>query len=125
MSQVLPISSSKNILVIDNDHDTRVLLRTILEREGYFVITVTNAAEALADLFLSMSPPSLILISEELPIMTADDFLRELKESPALAKIPVGFLGYGFKASLGGTSIRIQKPIRVAQVIADLKKVFP
>lgn len=60
--------SPLNILVADEDIDTRIILRTILEREGYKVVEASSAAAAKQAVDL---PISLVILNH--PIRLSDE----------------------------------------------------
>ncbi len=76
------------ILLVEDDHDIRVALRTMLEDEGYRVLTVTDGRAALA-LLERTTPPQLILLDLMLPVMDGWELARELRARPHLAAIPI------------------------------------
>ena len=88
-----PAKEPQIILVIDDNDDSLLLQKLILETQNYKVFTAHSAAEAL--LVLTEIPqPSLILLDMQLKDSSGTDFLSRLqKEIPAIAqKVPVVFL---------------------------------
>ena len=75
------------ILVVDDDPDIRITLSTVLEAEGYSVITAKDGVECL-DLIREMRPDLLIL---DLLMPRKDGFavVRELRESSEYADLPI------------------------------------
>jgi CheY-like chemotaxis protein len=76
-----------SILIVEDEHDIRVVLTEILEDEGYSVDSVPNGLEALA--FLQEHHPQLILLDLGMPVMTGWEFRDQQQRDPALADIPV------------------------------------
>src|SRR5689334_21206889 len=71
------------VLVVDDDRDTRMALKELLEERGYQAATATNGQEALA--YLSEQPaPACILMDLMMPVMDGWALAEEL----SLAKIP-------------------------------------
>lgn len=100
----------KSVLVIEPDHNNRVLVRTALERVGHFVLSTTGGAAALA-LLEQTSTPGLILLSSNLPFMAAGEFLALLRKNPKWSAIPVAqFLGDA-DLPLAGICCTIRLPI--------------
>jgi CheY-like chemotaxis protein len=64
-------------LVIDDDEGTRLVLRTLLEAQGYEVIECANAEEAAAEYSRQLSP--LIFLDLFLPGMSGFEFCRWLQ----------------------------------------------
>jgi CheY-like chemotaxis protein len=78
----------KSVLLIEDDHDTRVSLRKILEAEGYFVFSAADGGAGL-ELLRRIKPPCLILLDCIMPMMNGHEFLEEIQRDPALHLIPV------------------------------------
>ncbi len=78
----------KSILVVEDDHDTRVSLRNILEAEGYFVFSAANGKQAL-DFIKDIRPPCLILLDMVMPAMNGEEFVAAISSDSALHMIPV------------------------------------
>ena len=76
-----------DVLVVDDDPDARLRLRTVLEREGWPVAEAANGQEALAA--VARRTPQLILLDLTMPVMDGFDFLHALRERPGCADIPV------------------------------------
>ena len=76
-----------DVLVVDDDPDVRLRLRTVLERNGWGVQEAGNGAEALER--VDQTPPHLILLDLTMPVMDGFAFLHRLRERPDCADIPV------------------------------------
>jgi putative two-component system response regulator len=74
------------ILVVDDNPDTMVLMKELLETHGYDVVTVPDAAEA--ELEVRRLAPDLILSDVVMPGKSGYEFCRELKENSATRLIP-------------------------------------
>ncbi|HYA24365.1 MAG TPA: HD domain-containing phosphohydrolase, partial [Terriglobales bacterium] len=74
------------ILVVDDNPDTMVLMKELLETHGYDVVTVPDASEA--ELEIRRVPPDLILSDVVMPGKSGYELCRELKENPATRLIP-------------------------------------
>ncbi|MGR3715808.1 MAG: PAS-domain containing protein [Thermohalobaculum sp.] len=75
------------VLVVDDDKTARELMRVMLAKEGYDVITATDG-EAGLELARRLNP-SLITVDVIMPGLDGWDFLKEIKADDALADIPV------------------------------------
>jgi len=78
----------KTIMVIEDDHDTRVSLRQSLEAEGYFVFSAANGKQGL-EIIRRIKPPCLILLDLVMPIMDGEEFIKALENDASLHIIPV------------------------------------
>ena len=78
---------SKRILVIEDQPDSRRIIRDMLASTGYEVTEVENGEEALAA--IAKQRPDLILMDIQLPIMDGYTATRRIKADPALRSIPI------------------------------------
>ena len=76
-----------DVLVVDDDADTRRRLRTVFERDGWTVSCAENGLKAL-DLIMH-APPKVILLDLTMPVMDGFAFLHELRSRPGCSDIPV------------------------------------
>ena len=67
----------ETILIIEDEEDIRALLSSLLESEGYHIITASNGREGIA-MFQEHSP-DLVLTDVRMPIMDGIEVLREIK----------------------------------------------
>ena len=65
------------ILIIDDDLDIRILLRTVLEHEGYDIIEAANGAEGLQQ--YQAIPPDLVITDLQMPVMDGLELLQVLR----------------------------------------------
>jgi CheY-like chemotaxis protein len=77
------------IMVVEDDAETRELIAEILREDGYTVQTAANGAEALAALRATLPRPDIILLDLMMPVMSGWQFLDERAADEALARIPV------------------------------------
>jgi CheY-like chemotaxis protein len=76
-----------DVLVVEDDQATRLVLRTMLERTGVRVRLAGHGGEALA--LVEQEIPGLVLLDLMMPVMDGLTFLRELRANPAWKDIPV------------------------------------
>lgn len=67
------------ILVVDDDKNTRMLLRAVLEAENYSVLTADNGEEALE--VLDTNHIDLVVLDVMMPKMDGYEFTRTLRQS--------------------------------------------
>jgi PAS domain S-box-containing protein len=89
------------VLVIDDDPDSRDLLRRTLETDGYVVATAGSGDEGLR-LAQELSP-ALITLDVMMPGMDGWAVLQRLKEDPATAGIPVMMVTISSEREMGST----------------------
>jgi CheY-like chemotaxis protein len=85
--------SAPTVLVVDDDEDLLVVLRDVIDEEGYRVLTARGGEAALA-LLESGETPCMILLDLKMPGMDGAEFRKRQLADPRLAAIPVvGFTG--------------------------------
>lgn len=77
----------KSILVVDDNVDSIMILRSILESQGYTVRTAQSGVQALEE--LRNGPPDLILLDVMMPQMSGIEVLERIKTTHATSKVPV------------------------------------
>ncbi|MEG1864049.1 MAG: hybrid sensor histidine kinase/response regulator [Alistipes sp.] len=109
------------ILAVDDITTNIMLLKAVLSRAKYKIITATSGAEALEK--VSKESPDLILLDIMMPDMDGYEVLERLKSDPSVRHIPVIFLTAlhnpedivkGFKL---GASDYISKPFNHEELI--------
>ena len=80
-------SADGDVLVVDDDTDTRHRLRTVLEKNGWSVVEAANGKEALER--VAQGRPHLILLDLTMPVMDGFAFLHRLRQVPDCVNIPV------------------------------------
>ena len=108
---------NKKILYVEDAYENRMLIRRILEADGYIVLEAENARHALE--VVLAEPPDLILMDINMPDVDGYTLTTQLRMIPALAKIPILALtanvlrGDREKSLAAGCDGYIQKPIDV------------
>ena len=76
-----------NVLVIDDDPDTRSRIRRVLERDGWAVTEAENGEDGLAK--VAVSRPGIVLLDLTMPVMDGFSFLETMRSRPECNAIPV------------------------------------
>ncbi|MDX7951390.1 MHYT domain-containing protein [Lichenihabitans sp. Uapishka_5] len=76
-----------DVLVIDDDADTRARIRKALERDGWSVTEAENGQDGLAK--LAGLRPGIVLLDLTMPVMDGFTFLETMRGMPECAAIPV------------------------------------
>jgi PAS domain S-box-containing protein len=79
----------RTILVVEDDKDIALLIRSHLQKVGYAVITAASGEDALAYLQASRQMPDLITLDIELPGINGFEFATKMAADPKMADIPV------------------------------------
>lgn len=78
---------SRKILVVDDNLDSILIMRSILESQGFTVRVAQSGPEALAE--LEREVPDLVLLDVMMPQMSGLEVLERLKTNSATATVPV------------------------------------
>ncbi|HEX3559264.1 MAG TPA: response regulator [Pyrinomonadaceae bacterium] len=79
--------NEKTILVAEDEEDIRLLLRAVLEAEGYRVIEATTGRSAVS--IAGDIRPQLILMDISLPLLDGLSATRQIKAEEALRDVPI------------------------------------
>ena len=114
------------VLIVDDDDEMRVVLRRMLESDGYDVTEQSRATHVLEA--LRRTPFNLVILDKEMPGLTGLDLLPVLRrEFPRLPVVFVTAFGGRQVASsalrLGATSY-LEKPFRLAELRDAIDGVF-
>jgi len=80
----------KKILYVEDDEDTRNLVRMILRSKGYKVVTAYNGREGLKK--LEEDGIDLVILDIMLPDMSGWDIFQKIKKDPGNRDVKVAFL---------------------------------
>jgi len=80
-------ANDQTVLVIEDEPQTRELLRRALEKEGWRVLEAANGRVGLEQ--LDGTVPGLILLDLMMPEMDGFEFMQELRKRPACRLVPV------------------------------------
>lgn len=113
------------ILVIEDDSDSRELLKRAIELAGYAVTTAEDGSQALA--LLNEKPfPSLILLDLSMPKMSGEDFIaaaRSLPNGTSLKFVIVSGWDDIAKRTMNlGVSGYLRKPIDLRSLTREIQK---
>lgn len=121
-------SSTKfQILIVDNDSDTRKMLRKKLQ-DYFHVLIASTAKEAL--LLLKSQNMDLIISDIYMPEMDGYDFCRQVKSNPKTQHIPVFLITSELsgearmKGFQSGADAFLQKPINIQELILRLDNIL-
>ena len=75
------------VLMIDDESNSRKVVKLLLEREGFRVITAANGEEGL--ILAKVEQPHIILLDVMMPKMNGYEALKRLREDEDTQRIPV------------------------------------
>jgi two-component system, cell cycle response regulator DivK len=84
-----PIDSKaqRTILVVDDFDDTRLLLRTWLERRGFRVIEASDGLQAVSS--AETESPDLIIMDMQMPLLDGLSATRRIRAVAGLCTVPI------------------------------------
>ncbi len=80
--------SSAQILVVEDDEDTRTLLEFLIKRAGFEVRSAVDGEQAVNQIE-SMTAPALILLDVMMPFLDGFDILIRVRSQPGWQQVPV------------------------------------
>ena len=76
-----------HVLLVDDDPDIRLLLRTMLVRAGFMVTETPGGHEALA--YLADARPDVVILDVQMPQMDGWETLARIRSDLSMAGLPV------------------------------------
>ena len=113
----------KKVLIIDDEEDSRVLLKHTIEDTGCQVIGASSGEEGLS--LARNARPDLISVDLLMPGMSGWEFVRRIKADPDLRGIPVIVVSVVAGENTGrvfGVVDVLQKPISREELLAVLQR---
>jgi CheY-like chemotaxis protein len=112
----------RTVLVIDDEQPVREVLSRFLTKAGYEVKVAADGQQAL-QMVHSQSPPDLIVLDLNMPVMSGFEVLSALRINPEWTKIPVVVLTatMGYSAGHLQADALLQKPFDFVTVQAAIE----
>jgi DNA-binding response OmpR family regulator len=116
------------ILVVDDEPDVLLIVKTGMQAEGYEVVTASNGVDALA--MVKEEKPDVVILDVMMPLMDGFEVLAKLKEDDATAAVPVIMLtGLSErskiqKALVSGIHFYVVKPFEFEELIQKVRTVL-
>lgn len=121
--------AARKILVADEDNDTRVILRTVLERNRYVVIEATTADAAFES--AQQHTFDLIILNYPMRDKSGDTLVRRFRASPGTQRVPILNITsrvvpqFLMEAAAEGVDLTLPKPLDVESlliVVSDMTR---
>jgi signal transduction histidine kinase/DNA-binding response OmpR family regulator len=97
------------VLAAGDSHDAIRLIRTVLEEEGFSVISATTAADAEA--LVSSREPEVVLVSRRLPDRSGIELLRDITRSAATRETTALLLCFTERGLRGRPIVCLLRPV--------------
>lgn len=114
------------ILYVEDNLENRILIRRVLEAEGY---QVEEASDGLSGVKMAeTNPPDLILMDINLPDIDGYEATKRIRKMDKVSKVPILALtanvlkGDKEKSLDAGCDGYIQKPVDIDALPAEIKK---
>lgn len=120
---------SKAILVVEDQEDSRRIMRDLLTSAGYKVIEALTGEEGVTA--AETHQPVLILMDIQLPDFDGYEATRRIKAKPALRQIPIiavtsyALSGDDVKAFDAGCDAYVSKPFSPRALLAKIREFLP
>ncbi len=121
------MKSPDRLLIVDDVPDNLFLVRTILEEEGYEIITSSNGQDALE--IIESEPIDLVLLDVMMPKMDGYEVTRRIRAMDDLPFIPILLLtAYDRANAVKGLDLGadefIRKPIEADELLARVRSLL-
>ncbi len=114
----------RRVLVVDDEENLRLVLRTLLKRNGYEVETAGSGEEALT--LVDSFGPDVVLTDVKMPKMGGLDLLATLKakgnEATVIVMSAYGNMDQAIEALKAGAYDYVQKPFKPDEIVLALRK---
>src|SRR5262252_11214829 len=120
---------SKRILVVEDDGDSRRILRDLLASADYQMLEAEDGKQGIA--VAEAQRPDLILMDIQLPLLDGYEATRRLKANPELRAIPIivvtsyALSGDESKAREAGCDAYVTKPFSPRNLLAKIREYLP
>lgn len=115
---------SKHVLVIDDEEDILLLIKAMLEEEGY-TATLLRTVDTL-DEHLAKYPPDMLVIDMLLSGVNGRDVIKQMKSQPETRALPLLVLSAHpsaeQEAMLAGADAFLAKPFEMDEFLAMVAK---
>ena len=123
------------ILIVDDDPDFTMFMKTVLEEEQYTVVTAPDRTEGMER--IEADKPDLVILDVMMSTWSDGfEMARELKKNPEYEDMPIVMLtgveqrtGIGFKSTAGDPEWLpvdgfLDKPVEPQVLLAEVKKLL-
>ena len=118
-------SGQLTVLIIDDEANARKVIKLLLEREGYRVLTAANGEEGL--ILAKVERPAVVLLDLMMPKMNGHETLKRMREDQDTNEVPVivvsakvgeGDIAASFRL---GALFHVEKPYETQDLLQKIK----
>jgi len=121
---MVPHNNRQTVMVVDDDDAVRVIVRAVLEDEGYQVLIAESGSAGLE--MLAGVTPSLVLLDYMMPEMNGGEFLQALRQRGLCRSTPILLLTAvsRIEEQVNQLDVQgvIQKPFELEELITTIKQ---
>ena len=121
--------SLSSIMLVEDDDDSRFMLRTLLEMKGYRVVEASDGEQALV--MMEVEKPDLIMMDLQIPRQDGFAVTRRVRQHKSLHQTPIiicsGHEPVQHKklAMAAGCNEYLQKPLNFLHLEETLQRLLP
>ena len=105
------------VLIVDDDTASREALAHLLRTQGYRSSQAENGLQALEQLEAAISPPDLILLDLDMPVMNGREFLSRLAYLQSIVRPIVIIITGQDPRGIPGAAAVLRKPVSISQLL--------
>ncbi|MGH3524796.1 MAG: response regulator [Mycobacterium sp.] len=123
-------SPAGNVLIVEDDPETREMVRLLLATEGFYALAAEDGLEALhllrAVRHRAPDAPCLVLLDLTMPRLGGNEFRRSQLGDPTVASVPIAVMSGAAdleqRAAALGAVATLAKPLDIEAVIRVVKR---
>lgn len=118
------------VLVIEDDDQTALFMRHVLERDGFEVQHAADGKAAAAAIG-TLPPPDVVTLDIDLPHASGDELMLKIKTTDGWSRVPVVMVTATPKSSdttwaiQKGAKAYLVKPFKPDELVASLRRLIP
>jgi len=116
----------RSVLIVDDDASARGALAEFVETQGYFAFEAADGLAAVKYLAACDSPPKLIFLDLDMPVMDGLEFLSQLPLPRPGSVLPIVIVVTGQDPNVvQGAAAVLRKPVAVDQLLGLMHRLAP
>jgi len=124
-AQTSAANAKQTVLVVDDDESMRTLLRRMLERTGFTVITAINGQDGMER--FSKQPVDIVVTDMMMPVLDGVELIRVLRGKwPEVRIVAISGVEYPYlrMAVSCGARATLRKPVASAELVETVNRVL-